>query len=40
MGGALGKLIGVLLLLATAGVATVQGLLADPAPPPAATGQG
>lgn len=37
MGGALGKLIGVLLLLATAGVATVQGVIA-PAEPPAAGG--
>jgi hypothetical protein len=29
MGGALGRLIGVLLLLATAGVATVQGVIAE-----------
>ena len=29
MGGALGKLIGVLLLLATAGVVTVQGVIAE-----------
>jgi hypothetical protein len=35
MGGALGKLIGVLLLLATAGVATVQGVIAHPEPPAA-----
>ena len=39
MGGSLGKLIGVLLLLATAGVATVQGLLAEPEPPAVTTGQ-
>lgn len=39
MGGALGKLIGVLLLLATAGVASVQGLLADADPPAVAAGQ-
>ncbi len=35
MGGSLGKLIGLLLLLATAGVATTQGMFADPRPPAA-----
>jgi len=35
MGGALGKLIGVLLLLATAGVVTVQGVIAERDPPTA-----
>lgn len=38
MGGSLGRLIGLLLLLATAGVAGVQGMIADPRPPAASQG--
>lgn len=38
MGGSTGRLIGLLLLLATAGVAGVQGMFADPRPPAASQG--